>query len=77
MDFTSRFTIGSRQMTATTTQIRTKIQSPAFADFDLIIVHTSYQIPRSPSRLEIQFASNRKITQITDWNNPTAVVSEN
>ena len=42
--------------------------------FDQII---AYQIPRSPSFLEIQLAPRIKITPTTDWNNPTAVVNEN
>lgn len=36
-----------------------------------------YQTPRSPYFLASALAANRKITQTTDWNKPTAVVNEN
>jgi hypothetical protein len=41
------------------------------------MLSSSYHIPRSPNFFASEFAPKRKITLIADWNNPTAVVSEN
>lgn len=79
-DCEKTFSNGKRQIKINKKQTKAITQSPIFVVRDSIMIDTPflfYQIPRSPNFLAIELAIAKKITQITDWKRPTAVVKEN